>query len=103
MCRIRRALAGGRTARPWNQVARESAETEKAAAAVAGGRTARGSSAEESAGEVAYPRDVGPDIKSADPLPLTHNTSGGNIPSSLLPLPISIYSLGHLLPRRDGR
>lgn len=44
-------------------MARESAETEKAAAAMAGGRTARGSSAEESAGEVACPRYVGPDIK----------------------------------------
>lgn len=83
-------------------MARESAETEKAAAAMVGGR-ARGSSAEESAGEVAYPRYVGPDIKSVDPLPLTHNTSGGNIPSSLLPLPTNIYSLGHLLPIRDGR
>lgn len=97
------ALAGGRTARPWNQVARELAEAEKAAVAMAGRRTAQGSRAEKSVGKVAYPRYMGPDIKSADPLPLTYDTSGGNIPSFLLPLPTNIDSLGHLLPRRDGQ
>ena len=80
------ALAGGKPARPWNQLAREWADADKSAAAMVGERTAQGSTAEESAGEVAYPRYVGPDFKSADPLPLTHDTSGGNIPSSLLPL-----------------
>ena len=48
---------------------------DEAAAAMAGERTARGSSAAESAGEVAY---VAPDIKSG---PLTHNISGGKISS----------------------
>lgn len=45
-------------ARPWSQVARELVDAEQAAgasvvAASAGGRTARGVSVEESAGEVA--------------------------------------------------
>lgn len=95
--------ARGRTARPWNQLAREWATAEKKATARAGGRT-RGSDAKESAREAGYPGYVGPDIKSVDQsLPLTQDTSGGNIPSSLLPLPTNIYSLGHSLPRRDGR
>lgn len=44
-----------------------------------------------SAGEVAYPRYVAPDMKS-DPLSLTHHTSGGHIPSSLLPLPQHFFN-----------
>ena len=52
------ALAGGRTARPWNQVAREWIDADKAATAMAGGHKALGSTLEESAREVEYPRYV---------------------------------------------
>lgn len=80
------------TARPWYQVAREWADADKAATAMADGHTARGSSAAGSAGDVAYARYVAPDIKS-NPLSLTHDTSGGYIPS-----PLVIY-----YPEENGR
>lgn len=95
------ALAGGTTARPWKQLAREwagaeKAATERAVGARAGGRTARGGSAEGSVRlgggvsergsysgqggqrrprrglEAAGPRYVGSDEKSANPSLFTH-------------------------------
>lgn len=94
------------------------------------GRTAQGSSAEGSVGlggrrserglcssqgeqrtqgsglEVAWKRYVGPDAKSAYSSPFKPNDHprhpGGNIPSSLLPLPTDISSPGPSSPKRPG-
>lgn len=70
-------------------------ETEKAVAAIAGGYTILESSAEKTAKKVAYLRYVRLDIKSVNPLLLTHNKFESNIFNFLLPLPTNIYSLNY--------
>ena len=93
-------LAKGTTARTWSQVVGEAAHkkaADKAATEKAAAETQGGGYEEE------FPRYVG---RSTSSSPITFDDTSdypdGNIPSSLLPLPTNISSLGHILPRRDG-
>ena len=92
-------LVQGTTARTWSQVVGEAARKKvagKAATEKAPAEKQGGSYKEE------FPRYV---ARSASLSPITFDDTSdypdGNIPSSLLPFPTNISSLGHILPRRD--
>lgn len=94
------ALAGGTTAQPWSQVAREGLDADKAAADKAAtdkttAETQRRTYEEE------WPRYEGLDSRSASPLAHDYpEFPGGIIPSSLLPLPTNIFRPGHNFLKR---
>lgn len=108
-------LAKGTTAQTWSHRIREvvykntanKAATDKAAA----DKVATDKAAAKMHGRIYdkedYPRYVGSDKSSACPSLIiffaTSDYPGSNIPSSLLPLPTNISSLGNTLPRRARR
>lgn len=90
------ALAGGTTA--WSQVAKEGlnkAAADKAATDKITEETQRRTYEEE------WPRYVGPDSRSASPLPHDYSElPGGIIRRSFLPLPTNISRPGHTILKR---
>lgn len=92
------ALAEGTTARPWSQVAREGldkAAADKAATDKTTAETQRRTYEEE------WPRNEGPDSRSASPLPHDYSElPRGIITSFFLPLPTNISRPGHTFLKR---
>ena len=103
-------LAKGTTAQTWSHRMREAVH-KNAANKAAADKAAADKAAAKTHGRIYdeedYPRYVGPDKSSACPSPImffaTSDYPGSNIPSSLLPLPTNISSLGNTLPRRARR